>query len=194
MDVQFFGEVDKNSKGKISSLMPAWYFDAHIEEMRESLARKERALERGAVPPSEISYIRAQVKREKERLLEIENSIPDLGKEVDRFAKAYNKLGEQIKDLLPTRSDELMGYASPREELKKMKTPCVSIDVSVAKACGVSPKRGKITRDEAVRCYRMIGKALGDNTNVERLRRDGKLGTYRSPDELTELILKKLKG
>jgi hypothetical protein len=194
MDVQFFGEVDRNSKGEISSVMPAWYFDAHVDDMAESIARKKRSLKRGEIPPSELMYVKSQVEREEKRLEGIQNSKPDFGKDKDRFAKAYDNIGKQISDLLPTRSDELMGYASPREELQKSKTPCVSIDVSVAKACGVSANKGKITRDEAIRCYRMIGKAIGDNTNTERLRKDGKLGTYRSTDELTDLIMKKMKG
>jgi len=194
-EVTFFGSVDRNRDGKIASAMPAWYFDQFIEELEESIARKERSIKRGEIPASEIQYAREELKRETARLQEIMDSKPKLsGQLKDKVAKAYKLLGEHIADTLPSRSDELLGFASPHEELKKMKSPCIPINHEIAKMCGLKTVRGRITRDQAVTAYKMMGKALDDNTNVERLRKDGKFGTFRSMDEMTEMILKKFQG
>ncbi len=195
MAIEFFGKVDRNRRGEIASQMPAWYFDSFIEEMEENINRKERMLEQGNVPKNSIAAVREELKQEKQRLKEIKESKPQLSDtEKDTIAKTYKNIEEQIKDTLPTRSEELLGLVSPREELKKNKTPCIKINPSIAKACGVKSYQGKVTRDDAVRCYKMIGKLLDDNTNIERLRRDAKHGTYRSMDELTQFIMDKIKG
>ena len=61
--VEFFGDIDRNSTGQITSQMPAWYFGAHIEELRESISMKKRNLELGRVPQEHAHRIREEITR-----------------------------------------------------------------------------------------------------------------------------------
>lgn len=191
MTIKFFGKPDTNEKGSVASAMPAWYFDVYMENLEEEIKQKERAIKSGAIPEGELQYARETLKKQEIRLAEIRMSKPNLqGKDKDKVAASYKDIEQQLRDSFPSRSDELRGFVDAREELKKMKNPCIKMDKDVAKACNVKTNRdGMVSRDTAVRCYRMMGKALGDNTNTERLRRDGKFGTYHSENEITKAIL-----
>jgi hypothetical protein len=189
--IQFFSEIDMNEKGSITSTLPAWYFDAHIEELKEAIGRKERALERGYVDQDQIFRVREELKLERKQLKGIEDSKPKLeGRNKDRCWNAYKSLQEQIASTLPTRKENLDGLVSPQNELKRMKSKHIKIDPEIAKACGVNVVKGHISGDEANKCYQILGKALGENTYAEKLRRDGNTEAYRSMNELTQSILK----
>lgn len=191
--IQFFSEVDMNDKGYITSAMPAWYFDAHIDELREGVGRKERALQMGMVPQEDIYRTREEIKKEKAKLRSIEASKPELkGANKDRCGRAYESLQNQIKDTMPTRKENYDGLVSPQSELKRLKTKHIKIDPEIGKACGVNVVKGHITGDEANKCYQILGRALGENTFTEALRRDGNTEAYRSMNELTQSILKGL--
>lgn len=189
--IQFFSEIDMNEKGNITSSMPAWYFEAHMEELREGIEKKERALEAGLILQDQIARTKEEVKRERSKLKGIESSKPDLqGRNKDRCWNAYKSLQEQITETMPTRKENFDGLVSPQAELKRLKTKHVKIDTEIAKACGVNVVHGKITGDEANKCYQILGRALGENTYTERLRRDGNAGAYKPMNDLTEAILK----
>ena len=49
-EVQFFGEVDRNKAGDISSDMPAWFFDTQVNDIEEKIASKKREIDRGDIP------------------------------------------------------------------------------------------------------------------------------------------------
>jgi hypothetical protein len=189
--IQFFGEVDLNDQGGIASEMPAWYFDVHIEKMSDDIGRKERQLERGQIELELVPMIREEIKREKAKLKKIIDSKPSLsGAQKDRVARAYESIGRQIKDTMPTRKETKQGLVSPHDELARLKgKKHIKIDPSIASACGVKPVHGKITGNEANKCYQILGKALGENTNVERLRRDGNTEAYKTIHDLTKAIL-----
>ena len=189
--IQFFSEIDMNEKGNITSSMPAWYFEAHIDELRETIGRKERALERGYVDQDQIFRVREELKVERKQLKGIENSKPDLqGRNKDRCWSAYKSLQDQIAETMPTRKENFDGLVSPQAELKRLKTKHIKIDTEIAKACGVNVVHGKVSGDEAAKCYQILGRALGENTYTEKLRRDGNTEAYRSMNELTKSILK----
>ena len=193
--IQFFSEVDMNDQGHITSAMPAWYFDAHIDELREAVGRKERALQMGMVPQEDIFRTREEIKREKVKLKSIEASKPELkGANKDRCWKVYQSLQDQIKDTMPTRKEAKDGLVSPQQELTRLKTKHIKVDPEIAKACGVNVVKGHITGDEANKCYQILGRALGENTFTEALRRDGNTEAYRSMNDLTQTILKGMKG
>ena len=59
---------------------------------------------------------------------------------------------------------------------------------------GVTPVKGKITLKQAKKFYKMSGKMRGENSNLERLRREGKSESYRSMEDLTKKILEKVAG
>lgn len=191
--IKFFGEIDCNEKdGKIRSDMPAWYFDAQIEELRESASKKQRMIDRGLIEPDQVPILKNEISGEKARLKAIESSRPNLqGKALDMTANAYKSLGEQIKYSMPTRKETRNGLVSPQDELARLKDKRhIKISPEIAKACGVNAVKGQITGDQANKCYQILGKALGENTSVEKLRRDGNTEAYQSMNELTQAILK----
>ena len=189
--IQFFSEIDMDDKGHVTSSMPAWYFEAHIDELKETIGRKERALERGYIDQDQIFSVREELKIERKQLKGIEDSKPKLvGRNQDRCWNAYKSLQDQIAETMPTRKENFDGLVSPQSELKRLKTKHIKIDTEIAKACGVNVVHGKITGDEANKCYQILGKALGENTYTEKLRRDGNTEAYRSMNELTQSILK----
>jgi tellurite resistance protein len=148
-------------------------------------------LKRGNVEPDQIPGLKADIEREKEKLEAIVNSKPALNStQKDRCASMYESLGKQIKDSMPTRKETKQGLVNPHDELRRLKgKKHISVDTQMAAACGVKPVHGKITGDEANKCYKILGKMLDENTNVERLRRDGDSEAYQSMNELTQAIL-----
>lgn len=189
-DFTFFGEIDLNDKGGIRSDTPAWYFDVHIDELEESIARKKRMVENHLVEPDVALRMREEIKVEGEKLKAIKSSQPRLtGAQTDLCSTTYQDLGRQIRDSMPTRKEDQDGLVSPHQELKRMKTKHINIDPTVALACGCKPVNGKITGDEANKCYKIIGKQLGENTTVERLRRDGGGEAYKTMNNLAQAIL-----
>ena len=191
--IKFFGEIDCNEKdGSIRSDMPAWYFDAQIEELRESASKKQRMIERGLVEQDQVPQLRNEIAGEKARLKAIESSRPKLqGKALDMTANAYESLAKQIRESMPTRKETKNGLVSPQSELARLKDKRhIKIHPEIAKACGVNAVKGHITGDQANKCYQILGKALGEDTSVERLRRDGNTEAYKSMHELTQAILK----
>lgn len=189
--IQFFGDVDLNDSNKIKSMLPAWYFDRHIDELQENIERKERALKNRMIKEDMIARTENEIKAERIRLKEITESRPNLtGNQKDRCADAYKKLAEQIQSSMPTRKQSRDGLVSPHQELKRLKGKHIKIDPDIASACGVKMVGGKISGDEAARCFKILGKVLGEPTNVEHLRRDGNSEAYQSMNELTQAILR----
>ena len=195
--IQFFSEIDCDDKtGAIRSQMPCWYFDAQINELRETINRKERGLERNLFAPDQIMRIQEEVKAERARLKQIEGSKPSLGVHKDRCANAYNSLGQQIRDAMPTRKQAKDGLVSPHKELERLNGRHFKLDPMLAKACGVNAIRGQITGKDAEKCYKILGRSLNENTNTEALRRDGNSEAFQSMNDLTQAILsgKPIKG
>ena len=194
--IRFFGEVDLNSQGGRTSDVPAWCFDVHIDEMEESIARKQRQIELGIVAPDSVHLMKEEIRAEREKLELIKSSKPELtGSQKDKCYNAYKVLGERIADTLPTRKEMQDGLVNPHDELKRMKSKHISISPEIAKACMVKPVNGKISGDEANKCYRILGAALGEDVSTERLRRDGGGEAYKTMESLTRAILegKKIK-
>ncbi len=194
----FFSEIDLNDNtGEIKSDMPAWFFDVHIEELEENIARKKRMLKEGLIDPEVKFNMENELNYEQAQLAEIERSRPRLsGEQKDACYTAYQDLGKQLRDVLPTRKEDQDGLVNPRELLKIQKDKHITMDIKLAKACGVNPVNGKVSGDEASKCYSILGKALGENTSVERLRRDGGGEAYKTMHDLTQAILggREIKG
>jgi hypothetical protein len=188
--IHFFGEVDLNAKGGRVSDVPAWCFDVHIDEMEENIRRKERQIELGIVAKESVHTMREEISGERERLASIKNSKPDLkGPQKDKCYNSWKSLGERIRDTMPTRKELHDGLVSAHDELKRMKDKHISVSPEIAKACMVKPVKGKISGDEANKCYRILGAALGESVSTERLRRDGGGEAYKTMNDLTQAIL-----
>jgi len=190
--IRFFGEIDMDERsGNIRSDMPAWFFDVHIDNLKEGIERKERGLALNLYAPDQVLRIKGEIASEKEKLDSIEKTRPVLSdKQKDKIYNAYQSLQGQIKDTMPTRKQARDGLVSPHEELKRWKNKHISISPEIAKACGVHVVHGKISGNEADKCYQILGKVLGENTSVERLRRDGNSEAYQSMNDLAQAILK----
>jgi len=194
-DIHFFGNVDKNKEGKVASELPAWFFSVHLEKLIDDVSKKERQIDRGEVPPDHVFMVKNEVLNLKKKITEIQMSKPTLkGGQKDMVWKEYQQLGNLISDSLPTYREDRRGFVDPRSELKRMKSPHIAISGKMAEACGMKTVKGKITGDQAAKAYKMMGSILGENTNVERLRKEGKSESYRSMEELTEKIINKVVG
>lgn len=192
--VEFFGSVDrKDGKPgeKIVSEYPAFYFTTQIDDLVERIASNERALKSGAINPVAIPELKAEIKRDEQRLSEINKSHVKLtGKDKDEAATLYEHLGSQIKDSLFSRSEMKKGLANPHDELKRMTNPIIPVGKfgKVFKQMGIDPVKSKVSRNQASRVYKILGKVLGENTNTEYLRKDYKHGTYHSEVPLEQML------
>lgn len=184
-EVEFFGAVDRKDgrpDGRICSEYPAFYFDTHIRDMEEEVARKERALDAGMISPAHVASQRAEVKQERERLDAIKKSSVNLtGKTKDEAVKVYKDLEGKIGDSMFTRTDMEKGLADAHEELRRQKVPRIDVKgyTKLFHNMGIPITKGKASRDQCAKVYKILGKALGENTNTERLRKDTHGGTYR---------------
>ena len=171
-DVEFFGKIDKDRDGNIGSTVPSWYFDNKIETMKENISQRQRAIERGDIPPDHIYQTREDLKKEQERLSEIESSKPNFSEsQRDYISKNYKELSGSIRESLFTRDDMQRGFADPHEEARRMTKPCIKVDPELARKCGKNPVNGMLSRNDAAEIFKIMGKSLGEETNVERLRK-----------------------
>lgn len=191
--IVFFGAMDRKRRdpsGPVSSAYPAWYFDAHLEEMKEEIDRKKRDLARGVIPPSEIEYAKEELRKQEDRYREILASKPKLsGKEKDDLYKVYKELQDQIIDSMPTYTEMMKGHADPHEEARRMTTPIISVGrhSELFEALNIRVEGNKVTRNAASRAFKIIGKVLGERTNIEALRRDIAYGRYKPDVPLEDL-------
>ena len=174
---QIFGSVDLNDKGVVKSTYPSWYFDHLKEDLRNDIDRMRTQIDMDLIPRSELQTAKERLFQKREKLKELDSATVELkGKQKDRVAKVYDELGRAIGDKLFTRSDMMKGLADAHEEVKRMTEPSIPVTgdaMSLAKACNVKTVKGKVTREGAAKIWKILGKALGDRTNTEHLRRDG---------------------
>ena len=166
----FFTGVDATG-----SQYPAFYYDVHIEELKETISSAERRLNTGQVPYEQAYKLKAETERNSKQLEKILATVPKLSEgEKDRLCKAYKSLSKDIGQYLFSRSDMHLGLASPHEEARRMTEPCIEItDLgNLAKACNVKVSKGKMTRNGAAKIFKICGKLIGEPTNIEVLRKD----------------------
>ncbi len=176
--MRFFGQADRTKNGEIKSDYPAWYQEQHLEDLRESVKQQERSLEEGSVPPERRGQYRERLNLEKERLEQIEGSKPKFSDiEKDTASKFRKGIGDKISDALYRKSHVEKGVVNAHEEAKRMTEPCIEVkgqaEAEILRECGARiTEGGKVTRTEAEKAWKIVGKALGeDMTNVEILRK-----------------------
>ena len=193
-DINFFGSVDRKGKredGAVTSEYPAFYFHTQYDELKEETEKQERQLEMGLIPPSEAPYIKAEIQRNKDRLVDIQKANPQLtGPQKDAVYNMYKDLASQISDSMYTRTDMQKGLVDAHEEARRMSQPIISIkgNEKFFHNMGIKADKGMISRNQASRAYKIMGKALGENTNVEQLRKDRKTGTHQIERTLHEML------
>lgn len=175
-DMKIFGSVDRDSKGKITSEFPAWYFDQQKEELERGIAQDEMALSQEAIPYPAKAKFREKLAQRKERLEKINEETPKLsGREEDAMLKMREEMGQSIGEAHFTRTQREKGLADAHEEVRRMTEPVIKIkserEADFIKNCGIKIKDGKITRNEAEKVYKIASKLLGQPTDIEYLRR-----------------------
>ncbi len=176
-DMKIFGSVDRDSKGKITSEFPAWYFDQQKDELERGIAQDEMALDQEAIPYPAKAKFREKLSQRKERLSKINEETPKLkGSEEDSMIKMRGELGESIGEAHFTRSQREKGLADAHEEVRRMTEPVIKVknehQAEFIKNCGINIRNGKITRNEAEKVYKIASKMLDQPTDIEYLRRD----------------------
>ncbi len=176
MELEVFGKVDRDEKGKVKSDYPAFCFPQHKEELEESIRYKQSQLDKGLIIKSEEGFAREALSKEKTRLKEIDNSITRYSqKEIDYLAVCRKSLGKKVQDLMPRQSQIERKLANAHEEANKISEPCLKLDpeeVDFIKACDQSiTNDGKISRGQAEKCWKIASRIIGEPSNIEELRR-----------------------
>jgi len=155
--------------------------EQHIDDMREGIESKKRAIARGDMPMDAIPMAKAEIDKEEARLNAILESKPKLSpQEKDMIANIHKELGEKISESMFTYDEMHKGFADPHKEVNRMMKPIIKIDKATAEICeenGIKVERSRntllLTRNAASKMYKIIGRYLGENGNVEQLRRRG---------------------
>jgi hypothetical protein len=182
--IRFFGSNDYNKAGRIASEIPSWAMESHIDDLREGIESKRRAIARGDMPYDAIPQAKAEIEREEKQLQSILDGRPKLtAQETDKVARVYKDLSEKISESMFTRDEMMKGFANPQEEAKRMVKPVIKIDKETAEICeanGIRVEKVKnslmVSRNGASKMYKLIGRYLGEHSNTEYLRRQG--GSY----------------
>ena len=191
-EVQFFGAADRKGRhadGNITSEMPAWYFVPQTDELQEEIEHKTRSIKMGLIPPSEMPYAQEEL-RKQEAMLERIKSKPELkGKDKDDAAKFYAHLSEQIGDSMFSRSEMKKGLVDAHEEVRRMTEPIINVrgQTKLLANMGINAKGGKISRNQAAKAFKIVGRVLGEATNTEYLRKDFNNGTFHPERSLEEM-------
>jgi hypothetical protein len=170
METQFFSEADYSTQEgikKVASEYPAWYYNTMVDDLKEDIRREEFALESGVVPGDRRPQILDKVKRLKKKYDEILDSFPKLAEP--------EELGKEISSRMFTRSQMQKGLADSHTEARRMVEPSITITPEVAEvavSCNITPRDGKISRNEAEKIWKITSRYFGETSNSESLRRD----------------------
>jgi hypothetical protein len=180
MSITFYGKIDRNKAGKISSSIPAWAMTTHKENMREEIAARRRKLERGEVPLDRVMEFKAEIEKDEAKFADIENSKPKLNPtEEKQVEDAYTLLGSAIANAKFSREDMRTGRADAHEEARRISQPCIRINSGIADICknnNIRVTENKdgllVNRRDAELAYKLCGHYMGAETNTEWLRKD----------------------
>ena len=150
----YFNPIDKGSS------KPAWYYSAQIDEEKEWIRRAERELKEQTIPMEKIAELKVQLKVRKDKYEEIMKSKDASEKLVntdkDKAFKRHTELEEIIKESMFTRDE--MHYRDKHGRRHRTVDPREEAE------------RG-IHRNHLIKEYTILGRLLGENTNIEALRR-----------------------
>jgi hypothetical protein len=84
-------------------------------------------------------------------------------------------MGMKISDAMFKRSEMERGVADAHEEARRMSEPVLKLEdkeLIFVRACeGKIEANGKVSRTTAERCWKIISRLLGENSNTEVLRK-----------------------
>jgi hypothetical protein len=178
-----FGDIDRNKDGKVASEFPAWYQLTQVDNLKEEINQIDVGIRSGRFATDEIYKAKMDKANKESNLDAIMKSKPKPSdSERNLLYKHYNAFGKKISESLYTRSDMALGLAPAHEEAKRMKLPCIVLtpdECAIAISCNVKPdKKGMVSRDQATKAFKLLGKILDEPANVEHLRLDKKTETH----------------
>ena len=179
-DVEFFGEADMTinrdtGQKKIGSEYPAYYFEQQCREISDGIARLEFDIDNAKIPDKGKPAAIAELKKLKAMKDKVDASRPKIKGYEDEIRKARESLGEKIKETKYSRSDMLKGLADGHEEYRRQSEPIIELkgdEMLLAKKMNCRIVKGKVTRNDADRIWKIISRSLGENSDTEVLRRD----------------------
>ena len=150
------------------------------EKYFNNISHRERAIFEGGITMGALfhQFDGTPVNLKSVKSLEeaMEKAMPKMDdKTKDKLFKVHKELGAKIADAMFTRSDMKKGLADAHEEARRMDTPVIKIgsDMSdIARACNVNPIDGMVSRNQAEKIWKISSRFLGENSNIESLRRD----------------------
>ena len=174
--IKWFTEVDLNDKGKVASDYPAWYFDVHVKELAEDIRSLENGIDEGIYIGKKRRDAVKQLETKKQRYSQIVDGKPkmtDVNK--DKVMRSFKELGGKIGESMFSHDDMWKMTADAHAEAERMVMPCIAVTDEVAgsfvKERGMKVVDGKISRNDASIVWKCMAKALGEQTDVEALRR-----------------------
>lgn len=176
-DFVFFGAADKNGKGNIASTYPMFYYDVMGDNLRESIRRDKHAVENDLVPKGSLNEFKQALIDKEAKLRQFEMAVPKLSsKTKDRINRVREELGNEIRDRMFTydQMQQTRGISYAQEEMRRMTEPCIKLTgdtLKAAHAANVRVTGGKVTRTGAEKVWKIASKLLGEELNVEALRR-----------------------
>lgn len=190
----FFGEIDRvgeKEDGQVRATLPAWYFKRQIEELDEQIAKNERQIKMGLVGANTMAALNREIKMARNKKSQIiKSKITLTDQQKDRLWKFYKWASIAIREKMPSRTDMMKGLVDPHIELKKQKTPCITVNEWYDICASMEQRPGKdqkISLDQLVICWKIAGSYLDQVTNTEHLRSDEATGVFKSERSLEEL-------
>jgi len=179
-ELDFYGNMDKDVRGKIQSQYPAWYFDQFIEELEHKINQMDNQLKMGLIHSNEMATHRMELEELKVKRDNILQSKPNPSQgESDRLKKLYKEFSTIISDTMFTLSEMKMGTADAHQEAKFMMDPVIPVEPKhkdLFKAANAKIIGGKASRNSYAKVFKVIGKLIGEPTNIEVLRKDKPTG------------------
>lgn len=180
-DIQFFSEIDMNPShpDQIGSTYPAWYYTEQYNRLSEDIEQEKRMLTMFNLPDASKPVKIAKIKKMEERLEKIKEAEANFKPNMDKIKVMSEELSEKISEAMYRRNDETKGFVNPHKVAESLITPCIEISGDIARIASdngfnVSKKgsKGLLNLNDASRLWQISRKALGEDSNVETLRRD----------------------
>jgi hypothetical protein len=153
--VHYFQDIDKGS------MMPTWYNPSHLEEENDWIRRAKGQMDQNLVPHDDVMRLKAELKLRENKVKKILQSRMETEKRIeknkDESFSRYKELEEKIKESMPSR-DEMFHVDGKHGMRARRVDPRIEAET-------------EIYRKHLVREWKIIGKVIGENTNIERLRK-----------------------
>lgn len=172
--IQFFTEMDINSKGKIKNTYPVYFERLQEQDIKEEIKRIETGIENKYYTGATIGEARERLKKAQDSLDRMQEIRPKFEKQKDAISKLSRELADAITPAMYRRKDIEKNLVDAHEEAKRMTEPVISLTPFSAKVAadnGIRVTGGKVSRDDATRLWQISREALGESRNVELLRK-----------------------